>query len=482
MAATPPPANNRFSRFNFRAFLTPAWLAGILSVGFHGVLFAAGPTFSSLEFDPLAEAEESAERRNVPLVELTAAEQERLPDFSGSVYNFDGFSDLEPLSPLFGGSSGGNNRGGDRGLNSQPLLSPRNGANPPSGSRLPFDIAPLQRGRNSPFPFSSGALPPVQQNGGAPPPGSTATGAAKPPAGNNAGAESNQPGADALRPESGELEVSPQEEAEIAANSNPTDTLTLEERLQAYAFDSTNTETAAIESRYGEWLTTGQALATDLEIGDAAAIQSAFEEATAAGILTAVPEAGDADDTVAGGIVQRPIELTLDYGAGICLTKDPQKGLIGAWVGPEGKLLGDPEVIRSTGYLGLNQQAIRYIKTLDFSTVESFTGYQFEVVVNYDPDNCVNVGRNTPATPEEEVSQESGSSDAEGKAPAKAPAVRPEAGAGGTTLPSNRRSNSTNAAPRDGAGETDADATAPAESAPPGDDDARTPATNRRDD
>jgi len=477
MAATPP---SEKKRFNFRAFLRPAWLAGVLSVGFHGVLFAAGPTFSSLGFDQLTEAEEVAERRNVPLVELTAAEQERLPDFSNSFYNFDGFSDLEPL---FGDSGGTNSGGRDRVLNSQPLLSPSNGANPPSGSRLPFGTTRLDLGANSPFPLASGALPPVRQSGGAPPSGSTSTQAAKPPAGNNAGAAAKQPGADALRPESGELEVSPQEEAEIAANSNPTDTLSLEERLQAYAFDSSNTEPEAIEARYGEWLTTGQELATDLEIGEAGAIQSAFEAAAAVGILSAAPEDTADEAAATGGIVQRPIELAIDYGAGICLTKDPQKGLIGAWVGPEGELLGEPAVIRSTGYLGLNQQAIRYIKTLDFSTVETFTGYQFEVVVNYDPENCVSVGRSTPATPEDEVSQDSERSDAGSKAPSKEPSERPGARDSGITLPSNRGADAGGSTPRGeatAADEPDADTTAPSESAPR-DDDAQTPATNRDD-
>jgi hypothetical protein len=66
-------------------------------------------------------------------------------------------------------------------------------------------------------------------------------------------------------------------------------------------------------------------------------------------------------------------------------------------VSPAGELLGEPAVIRSTGYLGLNQQAIAYIEALDFSTVESFTGYQFEVLVTYEPENCVEVGNRAPA-------------------------------------------------------------------------------------
>lgn len=424
MADTP---SSKQNRFKWQRFLTPAWLAGVLSVGFHGVLFAAGPTFPNLGFNQLTEAEAAAERRNVPLVELTAAEQERLPDFSGSFYNFDAFSDLEPLSPPFGDNPGSSSGSRDRPLNSQPLLSPNNRSVPPSASRLPFDITRLESGSRSPFPLPSNALPPVRQDRGATKPNPAAADAPTAPAANPA---EQPPGADALRPDRGDLEVSAQEEADIAANSNPTDTLSLEERLQAYTFDSNNTETDAIAARFGEWLETGQALATDLEIGDPEAIQATFEEAAATGILSAQPDNPETeadDETPESGLVQRPIELALDYGAGICLTKAPQKGLIGAWVGPEGNLLGEPEVIRSTGYLGLNQQAIRYIETLDFSTVEAFTGYQFEVLVNYDPEDCVEVGRRTPAAPADDVSPEADRSDIGRKTPAKAPDERPRA-------------------------------------------------------
>jgi hypothetical protein len=126
MTANPPSS----PRFDWRRFLQPTWLAGAISVGFHGVLFAVGPTFPSLGFEQLTEADLAAERRNVPLVELTAAEQERLPDFSSSFYDFGEFGSLDPLSPLF---AEGNSRGeGDRVINSEPLLSPGRNNSPPS--------------------------------------------------------------------------------------------------------------------------------------------------------------------------------------------------------------------------------------------------------------------------------------------------------------------------------------------------------------
>ena len=85
----------------FRYLLQPSWLAGIVSVGIHGVLFATGPTFSGLNFQAMAEPEQlPEEQRKVPVIELTAAEQQRLPDFSQSFYSFENFGSLEPADPF----------------------------------------------------------------------------------------------------------------------------------------------------------------------------------------------------------------------------------------------------------------------------------------------------------------------------------------------------------------------------------------------
>ncbi len=400
-------------------------------MGFHGVLFAAGPTFPSLGFEQLTEADLEAERRNVPLVELTAAEQERLPDFSNSFYNFDEFGSLDPLSPLF---EGDNSSGGDRVINSEPLLSPGRNNSPPSAYNLPFNISGIGRPR-SPFPLS----------GGKPPIGSTGTEPANPDAVTPGGTTPNQPpGAAALRPDDDDSSPVSQAEAEaIAANSNPTDTLPLEERLQAYTFDADRTNIDQVNDSYGEWLDTGETFARDLEIGDADAIGSAFESAATAGILTPVSdedETTDPEEALVAGIIRRPLTLEIEHDAGICLTKEPQKGLIGAWVSPAGELLGEPTVIRSTGYLGLNQQAIAYIETLDFSTVESFTGYQFEVLVAYEPGNCVEVGNRRPRTPGADAATEPERDTAEEDKPTSLDKLRSPAATEERDRPSNAES------------------------------------------
>lgn len=409
MAATPPSQ----PRFNWRQLLTPAWLAGVISVGFHGALFAAGPNFPRLGFD-LTEETLIAESRNVPLVELTPGEQERLPNFSSPFYNFDNFGDLETLAPLFEAGDQSNRR--DRVINSEPLLSGRN-TSPPSAYDLPFGITRLESRLGSPLPLSGG-LPPLGNSGirgGTNDEGVQLNDGA-------AQASANPPGADALRPDADaeSSEVSPQEAAAIAANSHPTDTLTLEERLQAYTFDDSQMTEEAIASSYDNWLALGKTLATKLEIGEIAAINSAFEEASAAGILApAAEDETDTDEVIAAGIVQRPLRLEREYEGGICLTQAPQNGLIGAWVSPAGELLEAPQVIRSTGYWGLDQQATRYIQALDFSPVETFTGYQFEVLVTDASEDCVEIGRNAPGVPADEATPGEHDGTAESKAPVK---------------------------------------------------------------
>jgi hypothetical protein len=369
----------------FQKFLHPSWLAGIISVGFHGVLFAAGPTFPSLGFNDLVEPELEAERRNVPLVELSAAEQARLPDFSRPFYDFNNFDDLEPLSPLFNGDELPSPGKTDSSPGSIPSPFNRRQPTPTPSYRIPFGITHLESRPRTRIPSSPSSDAATESDEGK---NSTATtdGEATPRRqGTAADLESATANSDP---------TTTPEDTDVAAGSNPTEVMTLEERLQAYAYDGTDTELEEAETRFDDWLAVGETWAEELDMEEDFAPTRGLQLGTAA----TQPSDGEttdgdtADDERENTIVQAPIELPIDYEQGICLTKDPQKGLIGAWVSPAGELLGEPEVIRSTGYAGINQQAIRYIETLDFSSVTSFTGYQFEVVVNYNPEGCINMG------------------------------------------------------------------------------------------
>lgn len=393
-------------RLQLQRFLKPSWLAGAISIGVHGVLFAASPSFPSLGFDSAVAEQLAAENRKVPLVELTAAEQSRLPDFSGSFYNFDAFGDLEPLAPLFDDDLASGTGSGNRPGNSKPLLVPSDRPIPSRSSGLPFGITRLESGprtSNLPnFPPSLGALPQdrPEVNPSTSPGRNQGTGATPPE--NADEADPDTPGASALAPLPSPEGAAPTR-PDVAV-SNPTDTMTLEERLQAYTFDAAQLQPEAAQTRFGEWLQAGQAYAEEFDLAENADVVKAFEEVSMAAVAeTAEGDAETQDGSNAGeesgGLLRSPIELTLDHKAGICLTEAPAIGLVGAWVSPEGALLGEPQVIRSTGYPALNDQAVQFVKTLDFASVNAFTGYQFEIVVNYDPENCVDIGRSTPATP-----------------------------------------------------------------------------------
>ena len=387
MASAIPPF---ISQLPWQQLLRPSWLAGAVSIGFHSVLFAAGPTFPSLGFNQLVEPELTAERRNVPLVELTPAEQQRLPDFSGSLYDFDAFGSLEPLAPLFGDSPAS---GSNSGITSQKPA----GSSPSSSTStsLPFGITRIESRPGPltqfPNPFREPNPAATEPEPEAPDPDTSAVPGDEETPDQTAAETPDEPSAADLTGPTDESSTAA--DGEVAANGNPAEGMTLEERLLAYTFDAAETEPEMSQERLAGWLETGHALATELELDPPLDLVAELEAAVA--IAAADPDS-DLD-----GIFQRPIELPLDHEAGICLTKEPQKGLIGAWVGPAGTLLGEPEVIRSTGYGGLNQQAVRYVQTLDFAEVETFTGYQFEVIFNYDPEDCVELEGDAPAASED---------------------------------------------------------------------------------
>lgn len=60
----------------------PQALAVILSVVFHGVLFGAGPSFSSLQMEALRGDRPGDKMRPMPLLTLTPEDQNHLPDFN----------------------------------------------------------------------------------------------------------------------------------------------------------------------------------------------------------------------------------------------------------------------------------------------------------------------------------------------------------------------------------------------------------------
>jgi len=379
---------SRSSQRWLRRVLRPSWLAGIVSVGFHGALFAAGPTFTGLNFDAAIEPELSEPRRQVPLVELSAAEQARLPDFSNSFYNFETFDDLAPLDPLFQEDYAPDNSLEDdfEKFEDDDLIGSSRPTYTPS-IRLPFPTTTFESRRPLPTPAPVAGDRPTPPT---PAPTESASREPTPTEGNpDSVIGSRGESTTAIAPGAGsaaDLEITPRNptrEADtprppaIPISRTPNEGMTLEERVRAFAYDSTGTTAEAAEERLEAWLTE---------------TQTALEAETEAPIEIAMTD---------------PVTLPyFVYGQQPCLPTVPHTGLIGALVSDEGELLDDLEILKSTGYLFIDRQAEQYVQSIDFQSVDRLTAYLFEVEVDYDAELCIDLGLRPD--PETTDSQETG--------------------------------------------------------------------------
>ncbi len=348
--------------------LQPTWLAGAISVGFHGVLFAASPTLSNLNLNALAEPELGNEARRVPLVELTPAEQQRLPDFSNSFYSLSPLDDplgnlgsIEPipnngmLPPI---ASGGNS-------DSKPTTTPRRGYVVPY--QLPNTVVPGGNTANRPrgttgSTANSGSGNRATGNTGNSANGnSTSSSGSGTASGGSAPAQQPAPTTGADAPTAADLERQPQNPAPAAGTDSPI--VLSAAQQQALTYDGGTSEEEATEAQE-IWLAESKDLAE----------------------VTALPLEQ----------VNFPL-LALINGQQPCLSPEPHQGLVAALVGADGKLTRDPQLLISTGYPFLNHRAIDRVKTLNFSSVQQATAYQFVVQVEYQKEICVDLKANSPA-------------------------------------------------------------------------------------
>lgn len=405
-----------------KVLLHPSWLAGIISVGFHSALFASGPTFNGLDFSASVEPELADSRRQVPLIELSPAEQQQLPDFSRAFYNFDTLPPLgstsEPLGNL-----------GTSFLDNDAKSPPP----PPSdsgSSRLPLATWNLG-GSSSGLGVGPGAsLPPITENTApsavdSPDTGLSPTDEAPDadtlpslPAASQAGV-SEEPGEAPAEPGASELTLRPTNPLEATPSPGPSETPPPE---------PTTDETARLRERLQASLAYREAGTTDEE---ATARRQAWREQGEA----ITQEAEDLETEAL--LLEDPIELSLQYGQRPCLSTPPGLGLIGLWVNAEGDLLAEPALLRSTGYPFIDQQAalqaLAFIQAPDFEVAESFTGYQFQATVDYNPDTCVDLSqiddrRDTSVDPAPQAAPSSSEADTQvvQEGPAEDSEVTPE--------------------------------------------------------
>jgi hypothetical protein len=84
-----------------------------------------------------------------------------------------------------------------------------------------------------------------------------------------------------------------------------------------------------------------------------------------------------------------PGSITVDSNIRLCVDNPPLNGLVGVLVNPEGGIVGNPKLLKSTGYENLNQAALNAVRQSPFEAATQFTTYEFTVNVGYDAENCV---------------------------------------------------------------------------------------------
>lgn len=365
-----------------RYLLHPSCLAGIISVGVHGGIFAAGPTFSGLTFNGLVNPDPTSDNRQVDLIELTPQEQQQLLSFpqpfnnsqAGTFSTSDLFGEFgNTPSPQWdptdqgAGTEGKADASDDSGtrdyvVNDLSILSqPSREATDDSSTES--DVPPEEDDSTAPDSATDSAPDDTTE----PSPASTDT--------NDSGdtpETPTEPGAASLERQPGnplEAPTFPSDTAVIVIADTGIDDLTPEEQQQAYRYASEGTAPEDVDAQRTTWLQTGQAFAEKLNI-------PAIE-------LTQIPAPSQ--------------PLHIPHTSDICLSQPPQPGIIGAWVSPEGKLLGDPTILQSTGYWAFNEQAMQFINSQDFSFIQRLTAYRFDVmVVNYE---LCSESSHTPVTP-----------------------------------------------------------------------------------
>jgi hypothetical protein len=331
----------------------PQWIAALASVGFHGLLFAAGPSFSGLTMAALGNNSPDLEERRVPLIELTAEEQSRLPDFSASANSLFPSGDDDFFS-LF----------------------------PPSGSTFPTD--PRAPGESLSVPsfqlpsrsFSSGLPPfpfPSQSSLSIPSrrsPSPAQPSIVLPPAPNTPPSDPNAAG--------------PEDTPSANQPSTP-----------ASSSPSSNGSTTTDPGNASAPLNTGAQRASELlarvEFNGDQTSPAEVDIAKAAWLQTVQEKLGD---TIA--VAPDPLTLEIPYQGRLCLSPEPSDGLLGAVVtiAEEEGLTLWTAVLKSTGYPFLNQAAEQALRNLqqqpvEGSALEPNTSYQVIVKIDYDRQSCI---------------------------------------------------------------------------------------------
>ncbi|MFE4107654.1 energy transducer TonB family protein [Almyronema epifaneia] len=359
----------------------PTGIAAAVSVGIHGILFAASPHFTSFSLASLAEPEALSDERTVPLVELSPAEQQRLPDFSNPTFS------LLPQPGSLGELQLPNSRSpGSTAYFSNGQSAPPNPFyyNPPLGNTSV---------RGNPSGYSGGGTAGRRSNSQA----TTRSGQTQIRPGATAPAPGNQ--ASRGSASEGVNEITP---AELERRTVGVDSLQIATRPSQSADDlrtDRNGSTRSLSSSEASADPADQAEADQDEANPLRAELEAFQAAytySESGTSEAAAETALADwlsNTQAElEISELPLqpatEIPIAYPLRICLPTPPTAARVGILTNPAGEAASAPVLLKSTGYPGLNQKALQVVEEVDFAAAEAYQAHQFLIPVRYNEANC----------------------------------------------------------------------------------------------
>ncbi|MEM9904433.1 MAG: hypothetical protein AAF921_05340 [Cyanobacteria bacterium P01_D01_bin.44] len=385
------------------AFKAPYGIAVLASVGVHGVLFAFGPN-NQMSLASFGDSNGPDEERTVPLVQLSPAEQSRLPNFSRSrlpnAFTTAGRlptpSSLPPIARTPSQSSlGRRTQSSILGTTTRrPTPVPRSGWTAYSSSTTPYVSGPL-RLPVLPTPTQSrGATPSTSQRE------NTMLGATRP------STSPEQLSDDEKLRQQLELEqedaanqaAEQAEDTEAAASAEatePTEAEKIAASLGASGQGGPPVEGAEVETADAETAETEIAAASAEEQSRLEQLRAQFSfnpEGTSAEAAETAREdwLAQAEAQVSETELQvvDSASIPIDYTPRIC-DEAPTDGLIGVVVAPDGSLAGDPQILKSTGYPDLNNGAVGAVLNTPFEPSDSAIAYEFTLEVNYSTENCV---------------------------------------------------------------------------------------------
>ncbi|WP_121968985.1 energy transducer TonB [Leptolyngbya sp. BC1307] len=368
--------------------ISPTGVGVLLSVGAHVAFLTLGPK-TNLSFAALTEAAQQADAEEtiVPLVQLTPAEQNRLPDFDGSRQS----PELTGLGSLALPS----------GLPFEPntsLPERRTAAAPFPSATLPQTTQqrinsinslssgrrPLTQGTSIPLPVNRTptqttelVVPPAEVPSSLPDLSDNSDESGdRPPTDSNSDPTGT---ADDLRtPEEGGRSLDEILAAAQRAGTNEPETDAPAEPESAAA-EPTSPSDAPTPSSAPAAQGNPSQLRASLTYDSTGVSEEEAEANTEAWLAAISEEQGEMPADTA--------ELTIDSQFKACREVPPADALVGVVVNPDGTQ-ENATILKSTGYEVLNRQALEAVENADFDRPEVATRYQVQIDVIYKPAGC----------------------------------------------------------------------------------------------